>query len=701
MSNGDVKKPRIQVRKRKPVPANGADAPRGPSRRELFAVGAAASLGTLLLSGSRAAAQSAHPGADGITWDYEVDVVIIGAGATGLPAAIRALDLGASVMIVEQSFDAGGKALHSGGWTSHGGGDPIQLRDMNGQADPDGFVQVDPLVPTDALDDNVELAFRDKTDWSAVATDGTPRYRYNDKEMVRAWAENAPATRQLLLDNYVRFGRIDGTHRGGGVSRARAARTIMKLGDVTDIRAGIVSREDAGQAGVRSSHFSISPMGSQAGNASEGVVGNGASLQRPLEFSARQKGVQFLFNRHMDEIIREEQYSGRVLGVRASYTPVHNTETGARLESLWSNGNIDERRTTIHVRARKAVIIAAGGHEANPSFRSMFYPQLADSWYPNCNYPSMGGEGRGPDASGILAGLRIGAHLAGMGQNSPLDFSPSTRLGARSEVGVGPGHPAFFMQGATGLSVGAAGLEHLIYVDQVGKRWYNERRTNTRVVGPAWPGGPRQGTPDWRDYTPGDWRNCDKEWIRDIYERDDHDDAILAANEGSRGPKYLPGPKWAIFDQAAVDRAGWKVEEPIVSEKNGLFFKADTLQELAIKISLAPHSSVPMPYLQETVDRWNGFAESGFDEDFGRGTPMHPIGTPPFYAASHIMTWHDSNGGLRVNGKMQVIDVHDQVIPGLYAGGESSGGDIQHGLGRATVQGFIAGTNAAREPAVG
>ena len=34
---------------------------------------------------------------------------------------------------------------------------------------------------------------------------------------------------------------------------------------------------------------------------------------------------------------------------------------------------------------------------------------------------------------------------------------------------------------------------------------------------------------------------------------------------------------------------------------------------------------------------------------------------------------------------------------GLYAGGESSGGGNQHGLGRALVHGYIAGTNAARE----
>ena len=105
-----------------------------------------------------------------------------------------------------------------------------------------------------------------------------------------------------------------------------------------------------------------------------GAVWNGAALTRGLEFSAREKGVKFMLNRRMTEIIREQQFSGRVLGIKASYTPRFNPETGARLESLWSNGNIDERRATIYIRAKMAVFVGSGGHGANPQFRSMFYP---------------------------------------------------------------------------------------------------------------------------------------------------------------------------------------------------------------------------------------------------------------------------------------------------------------------------------------
>ena len=76
---------------------------------------------------------------------------------------------------------------------------------------------------------------------------------------------------------------------------------------------------------------------------------------------------------------------------------------------------------------------------------------------------------------------------------------------------------------------------------------------------------------------------------------------------------------------------------------------------------------------------------------------MYKIDTPPFYAATVYPVWHDSYGGLRINGRAQVVDMQGEVIPGLYAGGESSGGGNQHGLGRALVHGYIAGTNAAKE----
>lgn len=170
-------------------------------------------------------------------------------------------------------------------------------------------------------------------------------------------------------------------------------------------------------------------------------------------------------------------------------------------------------------------------------------------------------------------------------------------------------------------------------------------------------------------------------------------------NEGSEAPDFYCGPIWAIFDAAAVERDGWNIDPPFTSPDNGYFFVADTIAELAEKIK-AGHEfqRVPLSHLQETVDNWNKSCVDGADPEFGRGpdAPMYPISTPPFYAASLNPVWHDSYGGLRINGKTQVIDHWGQPIPGLYAGGEATGGHNQHGLGKGVVHGYIAGTEVVQ-----
>lgn len=205
----------------------------------------------------------------------------------------------------------------------------------------------------------------------------------------------------------------------------------------------------------------------------------------------------------------------------------------------------------------------------------------------------------------------------------------------------------------------------------------------------------------WNEYVQGDWRNCRPDAIKAVYDDNFAIDAALAINEGSQPPHFLPGPIWAIFDQAAVDRAKWNVKPPYTGD-NGLFFKADTIEELAAAIRAGnEHQKVALTYLKETVARWNSFVAKGADPDFERGpdAPMHAIATPPYYAARIVIEWHDSCGGLRINGKAQVLDMKGQVIPGLYAGGEASGAHLMHGLGKACTHGYIAASNAVNERA--
>src|SRR6185312_8583479 len=394
----------------------------GLDRRNFIKQGAAIGVGAVAFG----AASTGPTQAQTITWDYEADIVVLGSGATGLPAAIRARDLGASVIVVEQNFDIGGSMIHSNGNVSLGGGDAIQKRDLAGKGDPQGLITIANVEPNEAMTDDPDLLFRDQTDWSVVNTGGRAPYRYNNREVMRAWADNVAPVRQFLLDNYVKFTRISGTHNEGGLSRARRATGMFKLGAVTDVRAGTVTQEDAGRDadGKVLGHASrLSPivMDDQRARGGRGVLGRGAALARPLELSAKEKGVQFILNRHMDEIIRESQLSGRVLGIRASYTPRLDPITGERFVSygeftggVWAKGLIKDERLTVTIRARKAIIIGTGGHNGNPQFRAMFHPGGLEPSLTAKAWAWLGGPGRAADASGIIAGMNVGAALDGM-----------------------------------------------------------------------------------------------------------------------------------------------------------------------------------------------------------------------------------------------------------------------------------------------
>src|SRR5271165_1796305 len=99
------------------------------SRRN-FVKTAAAGLGASALAGAAAAPIDSAQGGAQVPkrWDREADVVIIGAGATGLPAAIEAIENGASVIIVDANTDVGGHAIVSGGNIALGGGSARQQK---------------------------------------------------------------------------------------------------------------------------------------------------------------------------------------------------------------------------------------------------------------------------------------------------------------------------------------------------------------------------------------------------------------------------------------------------------------------------------------------------------------------------------------------------------------------------------------------
>jgi fumarate reductase flavoprotein subunit len=103
--------------------------------------------------------------------------------------------------------------------------------------------------------------------------------------------------------------------------------------------------------------------------------------------------------------------------------------------------------------------------------------------------------------------------------------------------------------------------------------------------------------------------------------------------------------------------------------KKGNVFVADTIDELADKIK------VDKTTLKATIDRYNGYCSTGKDLDFAKDPQfLIPVGDGPYYAFKIKCGYFCTNDGLEITPQAQVLDKNGKVIPGLYAGGNDTGG---------------------------
>src|SRR5882724_5811562 len=258
--------------------------PADVSRRSFLTKGAAG-VGVAAIAG--VAAQPANAQAD-IRWDHTADVVVIGAGVSGLPAAITARDLGASVIVVDANYDIGGRGMLSGGRVQLGGGHALQQKFE--------------------IKDNADQVF---LDW-VRHDDGESRY--SDRELVRVYADENAATFNFLIENGVEFiekpiGPVD-------------ASTLPRI---------FVTKEWHIPSEVIAPHRNR----------------NGSGLVRRLAESARKKGAQILLKHKMTRIVREQPTSGKVLGIvtRNGDATVNIRATkGVIIATGGHTGNVEFRR---------------------------------------------------------------------------------------------------------------------------------------------------------------------------------------------------------------------------------------------------------------------------------------------------------------------------------------------------------------------
>lgn len=176
-----------------------------------------------------------------------------------------------------------------------------------------------------------------------------------------------------------------------------------------------------------------------------------------------------------------------------------------------------------------------------------------------------------------------------------------------------------------------------------------------------------------------------KRFINELQTRD-----VVSAAELKQTDKV----GYLFFDNSV--RKSLKAIETYI--KKGLVTEGKTPEELAQKLGINADN------LKATLADYAKFQADKKDAQFGRADMPRPLTEAPYYAVMVTPAVHHTMGGLRINTEAQVLNHKGNVIPGLFAAGEVTGG--VHGGNRLggnamadiVTFGRIAGRNAAENP---
>ncbi|HUJ25849.1 MAG TPA: FAD-binding protein [Myxococcales bacterium] len=588
------------------------------------------------------------------SWDYTADVVVIGSGAAGMVAALAAQSKGASVLVVEANYDVGGHCITSGGMVDLGGGTGWQTN-------------AGVVTPGTGLPDSPDTVFQDLVFPASYKPAGATGYfpgllwgsyagPYQERAFVRTYADNNVAAEKFLRDNGIVWKKtaagtaiVDTSHWTPTSKTPRTHTPVWK-------------GQSSNPAGV---------------DAPAGAGGTG--YIRPLEATARAKGIKFLLNYRVNAIHRDAVFSGSVRGVTAAYTggvippgtttplkPYNETAMGASDGIVPNTGNIHETTASLNIKANKGVFVATGGASSNVVLRRVYDGRFG------IEHQVAGEPYSYQTGDGILLSQKCGASLWALGNETSgedqgtggAEITKPGSIGCRygyQNLKWNNASPVFGLAVASGLS-GISFNNSIIHVNMAGQRFVDETA-----------GG----------YT----------WI----------DAALQPNAASVPPTYSSGPVWAIFDENTRIAQNWVVAAPWPTTGQTVdpqfFFSAADIPSLVAKINTCPYQFGPMnaATLQATITKYNGFVTAKADTDFGRviNAAAQTIATGPFYAAFSSPVIHDWLTGVRIDEGARVLDLDGKIIPGLYAAGEDVGGMVMHGLAKCAVFGMIGGYNAA------
>jgi 3-oxosteroid 1-dehydrogenase len=584
--------------------------PGGFSRRQVILGALAAGAGAVVGSG---VLNSISASAATLTYD----VVVVGAGASGMAAALTAAKRGLSVVVIEKAATFGGSVARSGAgiWI------------------PNNSVILAAGVPDTPAKAAEYLA--------AVVGTVVPADRQ------AAFLANGPAMISFLMNNSpLGFRWMEGysdyyPELPGGMPNGRSIEPAVFNGNLLGSQLANLNPAyipvPAGEVVYSADYkwINIAAVNAQGAAVAAETVARyvaavlagikpltmGQALAGGLRAGLLSANVPVWLNTPLVSL--QQNAAGRVTGVMA-------TQGGAQLQ----------------INATSGVIVGSGGFEHNLAMRDEYEQQpIGIDW--TVAAASNTGDG-------IEAGLSIGAALdlmddAWWGPTIPLPDEPYFCLAERTLPG--------------GLMVNAAGV-----------RFVNEAAPYSDVV-----------------------------------------HAMYRLN--ATAPDI---PAWLIVDQNYRDRYLFRDVLPTLPfpaswYSSGAVFKSATLTGLATQIG------VPSAALAATVARFNGFAVTGKDLDFGRGnsaydhyytdpavTPnscLAALWLPPFYAFKIVPGDLGTKGGMVTDASARVLTTAGTVIAGLYAAGNASAAVMGHSyagagstIGPAMTFGYVAANYIADHP---
>jgi succinate dehydrogenase/fumarate reductase flavoprotein subunit len=526
-------------------------------------------------------------------WDLETDLLVIGAGAAGMTAALVGALEGLKTILCEKSDMVGGTTATSAGTVWIPGSRQSGAAGVPDSADAAKTYLA--AILSEGVDDDRLAAY--------LAT-GPSVLDYLERRTSVAFMPPPVHPDYHALPGAAVGGRalgavpFDGRKLGKDFARVRPPRReFLVLGgmmvgknDIPSLLYPFRSWENFTNAARLLLRQARDRVNHRRGTRL--IMGN--ALVARLLYSLNRRAVEIRYRSSLSELIAD---GGRIVGA------VFKTTDG-----------------DLAVRANKGVVLATGGIGWSSELRDRLFPEMTRSY-------SLSPESNTGD--GILAGERA--------QGAVDEDIESPALWMPSSVMQQPdGHVSLFPH--IMLDRAKPGL---IAVNISGRRFVNEANS-------------------YHDFV-----------------------AAMLASQAT-----VPSiPSYLICDRSFIRDYGLGLIHPGTRDLNrfirsGYLVSAETLAELAKQIGVDGDA------LTETIERHNRFAETGIDDDFGRGTSvlnrfngdplnkpnpcMRRIGPGPYFAVAVWPSDLASSAGLRTDRNGRVLTSARLPIPGLYAAGNDA-----------------------------